>query len=208
VYQDSLHFFISTTAKDNTMKSHMLPSSLLKTDMKNIDVKEENGVAVIVNEIEKYYSLDNSKQFVGGMGETDGGVWLVSEDLDTIDTLEFSEDISEITSQVKQSRHGIKFGLYSSGLTKNTDIATSLPSIGISNIKVSLMGSNPDSYGTLTGMKPSDATNAFAQVCGFIALTAESGFHVTVAVSDTQKTQASDLAKALGAVDVVVYDSK
>jgi hypothetical protein len=207
VYQDSLHFFISATEKDNEIKSRMLPSSLLKTDMKKLAVKEDDGVTAIINEIEEHYSLDNSKQFVGGMGENDGGVWLISEDIDVTDTLEFSEDISEITSQVKQSRHGIKFGLYSSGLTKDPDIATSLPSMGVSNIRVSLMASNPDSYGKLTGMNSSDATKAFAHVCGFIAVAAESGFKVTAAVSDTQQASASDLAKALGAVNVIVYDS-
>lgn len=206
VYQDSLHFFISTSVKDNGIESRMLPHSLLKSDIKRLVVKDD-GVATIVNAIENYYSLDNSKQFVGGMGENDKGVWLVSEDLDTLDTLEFSKDISDITSQVKQSRHGIKFGLYSSGLVNDPDIAINLPSIGISQINVSLMGSDPDSYGVLTGMNASDATKAFAKVCGFIALSSESGFKVTAAISDTQKAQASDLAKALGAVDVVVYDS-
>jgi len=48
------------------------------------------------------------------------------------------------------------------------------------------------------------AQSDFGQVCNFIATAAESGFPVIAAV--VGKHGGAELAKALGAVDVAVYD--
>lgn len=40
-----------------------------------------------------HYELDGKSQFVGGMGENDGGVWFVSDNNDVFDTLDYWEDI-------------------------------------------------------------------------------------------------------------------
>ncbi len=43
--------------------------------------------------VESHYELDGNSQFVGGMGENDGGVWFVSDNDDVFDTLDYWEDI-------------------------------------------------------------------------------------------------------------------
>lgn len=43
--------------------------------------------------IESHYTLEDRSQFVGGMGENDGGVWFMNRDLDDIDTLDYYEEI-------------------------------------------------------------------------------------------------------------------
>lgn len=110
---------------------------------------------------------------------------------------------------MKQNRHGIPFGAYTSGiLTENTEIATQLKTeIGLSTIQVSLLSYSPASYGSIRGIQdPSTAQKDFGQVCNFIATAAESGFPVIAAVAGGKHAGgASELAKALGAVDVVVY---
>lgn len=52
----------------------------------------------IAESIEAHYTLDNdgsgnSQQFVGGMGESDGGVWFLSRETDSLDTLDYWESI-------------------------------------------------------------------------------------------------------------------
>jgi hypothetical protein len=45
----------------------------------------------VVEQIEKHYSIEDSKHFVGGMGENDKGVWISSKS--SLDTLDYWEDI-------------------------------------------------------------------------------------------------------------------
>ena len=52
---------------------------------------ENDFVQSVTSEIEKHYAIENSEQFVGGMGENDGGVWMVSGG--TGDTLDYWEVI-------------------------------------------------------------------------------------------------------------------
>ena len=49
---------------------------------------------------------------------------------------------------------------------------------------------------------------AFGQVCNFIVLASESGFPITVAIPKGNHSNATvELAKALGAIDTVIYES-
>lgn len=74
----------------------------------------------------------------------------------------------------------------------------------------SLISSNPQSYAAIRGINDLDkAQRDFGQVCNFIATAAESGFPVIAAVlGGKHASGGAELAKSLGAVDVVFYDSK
>ena len=56
-----------------------------------IATTENDFVQGIASEIERHYAIENSEQFVGGMGENDGGVWIVSDGMD--DALDYWEFI-------------------------------------------------------------------------------------------------------------------
>ena len=54
----------------------------------------------ISSTVESHYTLDSDEgtdndrdQFVGGMGENDGGVWFVVDEIDEFDTLDYWEQI-------------------------------------------------------------------------------------------------------------------
>ena len=116
----------------------------------------------------------------------------------------------DIISETKEKRHGVPFGIYTSGIMKNKEIITSLKeSVGISSIQVTLGSGDPQSYSQVVGCRGDiDKNTAFGQVCEFIVQTSESGFPVTAAVASGKHAGAGgELAKALGAVDVVVYDN-
>ncbi len=117
----------------------------------------------------------------------------------------------DIIGAVKENRHGVPFGLYTSGIVQNKDIATNLKEmIGISSIEVTLGAGDPQSYGQVVHVRNNDmdANSAFGEVCSFIVQASESGFPVTVAVAGGKyAASGSELAKALGAVDVVVYEN-
>ncbi len=129
----------------------------------------------------------------------------------------FFKKKTDVISSIKQNRHGIPFGIYTSGIQKNNndnndtasavDIATDLKgTIGISSIQVTLGSGDPTSYGQVVGLE-GNFNAAFGNVCNFIVCSAESGFPVTAAVAGGKHAgPGSELAKALGAVDVVVYD--
>mmetsp|Transcript_7330 Transcript_7330/g.10484 ORF Transcript_7330/g.10484 Transcript_7330/m.10484 type:complete len:160 (-) Transcript_7330:438-917(-) len=59
-------------------------------DKRSNQVDISNGVLEgIVEKIESHYALENnSKQFVGGMGENDNGVWFTTGSKDIFDTLD------------------------------------------------------------------------------------------------------------------------
>lgn len=116
----------------------------------------------------------------------------------------------DIIGAVKENRHGVPFGLYTSGIVQNKDIATNLKEmIGISSIEVTLGAGDPQSYGQVVHVRNDmDANSAFGEVCSFIVQASESGFPVTVAIAGGKYAgSGSELAKALGAVDVVVYEN-
>ncbi len=187
----------------------------------------DDFVQSVASEIEKHYAIENSEQFVGGMGENDGGVWILSSPHGSRDTLEYWAVIRDVIQTVKQNRHGIPFGLYTSGIINGTaESASTIPpfihselnsTIGLSSIQVSLLSYTPDKYasvrmlmqqeGGIADLDMSQAQKDFGQVCNFIVNASESGFPVVAAVAGGEHAKgASELAIALGAVDVVVYD--
>jgi hypothetical protein len=173
----------------------------------NDDVAVEKMVTDMADIIDAHYALEGKDQFVGGMGENDGGVWFVSND-HCVETLDYWEQIRDVIVATKEKRHGIPFGVYSSGIMKDriTDLKQK---IGISSIQVTLGSGDPNSYGEVVQSRNGlSSAAAFGQVCQFIAESSESGFPVTAAVAGGKHAApGSELAKALGAIDVVVYDN-
>mmetsp|Transcript_3651 Transcript_3651/g.4486 ORF Transcript_3651/g.4486 Transcript_3651/m.4486 type:complete len:341 (+) Transcript_3651:191-1213(+) len=238
----SLHFIISSKGSnvngDENENKGTIPTKIFSPALflskesdsdgvgTDIDTKEYNPLSSSIRDeviddisaaVESHYTLDDRDQFVGGMGENDGGVWFVvdgsssnGDEYEYCDTLDYWEHIRDVISSIKQNRHGIPFGIYTSGLVKDQDIANDLKgSIGISSLQVTLGSGDPISYGQVVGLdgKGSQVNSAFGDVCNFIVSGAESGFPVTVSVAGGKHAgPGSELAKALGAVDVVVYD--
>lgn len=148
-----------------------------------------------------YSSDDSSQQFVGGMGESDAGVWFASKSRDPLHSYKL---IQESIALVKQSRHGVPFGVYTSGVNLPKELPP-LEEIGVSTVQVSLIAANPNDYAQATGLSVADAQKAFGQVCGFCVSVHESGFPLQVSVLQAYASTARDLAVSLGAIDVHVY---
>lgn len=211
----SIHFYLlSNDATDQewndpSMKFILCNSQYNKKQVvKQLDISQ--GLSIqsnIAAQIEKHYCIESSNQFVGGMGENDGGVWISA--ISTLDTLDYWDDIKDIVQQVKEKRHGVPFGVHTSGIVKDVNVATKLKTdLGLSSIQVSLLSSDPQSYASIRGIQDmSKAQQEFGQVCNFIATAAESGFPVTAAVAGGKHARGGgELAKSLGAVDTIVYD--
>jgi hypothetical protein len=179
------------------------------------NVESAEAALAIVN---KHYE---SAHFVGGMGEgtkkvaatifqccmlylklfrsEDPGVWFATVQNCVHDALSF-DVIQESIALVKQERHGVPFGLYTSGILSEPVVVSDL---GLSVLQVSLFAGNPMDYVAATGRKAAD----FGKCCGFIAECAEQGIHVEVGVLKQHAGSARDLAMSLGARDVHVYES-
>lgn len=156
----------------------------------------------VVEAVDNHYTLSSdSEQFVGGMGESDAGVWFACE---TQDPLHHYPLLQESIQQVKQSRHGVPFGVYTSGVGLPSDLPP-LKEIGLGSVQVSLMASNPKEYAQATGLSDAEAMKAFGQVCGFCVTLHESGFPFEVCVLQPYASSARDLAVSLGAVDTHVH---
>jgi len=186
------------------------------------DEKHDDIMTRYAFEIEKQYHLDETKiQFVGSMGEADGGVWFTSypyfdsSPLPVIEPLTKWELIRDTIAVVKKHRrHGIPFGVYTSGLVDLSLASKLKDGIGLKRCIVSLGVSNPSSFEEkmFIGKKADDnrededPSKQFQSVCSFIALAAESGFPIEVAVFEGKESAAaSDLAKSLGAVHVHTF---
>jgi hypothetical protein len=156
----------------------------------------------VMNAVDEHYSLSSdSQQFVGGMGEQDLGVWFASSSLDPLNHYKL---IHEAIGQVKQYRHGVPFGAYTSGVNISSDVPP-LQEIGLDSVQVSLIAANPNDYAEATGLSSTEATKAFGQVCGYCVTLHESGFPYQVAILQDYASSARNLAKSLGAVDTHVY---
>jgi hypothetical protein len=155
----------------------------------------------ILASVNKHYEQES--QFVGGMGESDPGVWFATTSGCDKDTLEFYQLVGESIALVKQERHGVPFSLYTTGtLSQGLEIGP-LTELGLDSLQVSLFAGSPPEYKKATGH---DAA-AFGQVCGFIADAAEQGIAVEVGILKAYAGGgARDLALSLGAQDVHVYD--
>lgn len=161
--------------------------------------------------IESRYK-DSEESFVGGMGESDAGVWFTATK-SRCDPLLYAPLLVDTIRTIKEHRHGVPFGLHTSGLV-GIDIISSadgeqLLSL-LSSIEVTLGVADPISYDETIirrgGGGGRSNPKIFGSVCQFIATTAESGFPVEVAVLEGEhQAAASALAIGLGAVQVNVY---
>jgi len=158
-----------------------------------ITVQTSSDIVELVNE-----HYENEKYFVGGMGEGDPGVWFAAVGDKNEDTLDYAPLIQESIQLVKQERHGVPFGLYTTGVVQ--DLKVPLSEIGVDSIQVSLFASSPTEYKEATG------SDAFGQVCGFIADASEQGVSVEVGVLKKYASSARELATSLGARHVHVYE--
>ena len=158
----------------------------------------------IVTAVDLHY--ESSQQFVGGMGEEDLGVWfcarpyIIKKSGKPNDPLLYAPLIREGISAVKEHRHGIPFGMYTSGCALLPP-TLSAKDLDLDIIEVSLFGATANQYHHCTGRKED-----FHLACAFIALTVEQGVRVDAAVPATYANATRELAKALGARHVHVYD--
>jgi hypothetical protein len=155
---------------------------------------------VVLDLVNRHYASDSN--FVGGMGESDAGVWFATTVGSTKDSLDYAVDILQSSiASVKEERHGVPFGVYTTGLLSGS-LDIPLSEIGLSCLQVSLFAGSPDRYKRATGLDAS----SFGQVCGFIADAAEQGIAVEVGVLSSDAGPARDLALSLGAQAVHVYE--
>jgi len=171
----------------------------------------EQATDRIISIIEHHYELkDGSGQFVGSMGENDGGVWFLG-DGDCMDTLDHWDIIQDIISSVKESRHGIPFGIYSSGRAISnleSEKASILESeLGLSHVEVTLGAGEPSLYMELVASNDLPSTQKeFNRTCNFIATAAEAGIPISVGVASGKFTASGTaLGKALGASNINMY---
>jgi hypothetical protein len=150
----------------------------------------------VVQAVNEHYGNEDCPQFVGGMGETDQGVFFASTG--SLDPLEYHDMIQESIQEVKLERHGIPFGAYTTGILPH-DIP--VHELGLRKIRVCLFAATPDEYAQVTGRDQQD----FHKVCSFIANTAEQGVAVEVAVLKPYAEKARELAMSLGAQEVHVH---
>ena len=173
----------------------------------------------------------SSEQFVGGMGENDAGVWftclyggdpLVGMILNENDSnvtfphfppahfqdSQYVDIVSNSIRRIKEHRHGIPFGIHTSGLLDGSSKYDLRQDVGTSFCEVSLGTPDPVSFSKHMLLNDSQRKNGsaiFGKVCAFIARTGEQGFPVEVGVLKEYEGSASELAASLGAVGVNPY---
>mmetsp|Transcript_4903 Transcript_4903/g.6638 ORF Transcript_4903/g.6638 Transcript_4903/m.6638 type:complete len:234 (+) Transcript_4903:189-890(+) len=150
----------------------------------------------------------SSEQFVGGMGENDAGVWFTclygGDPLDS----QYVDIVSNSIRRIKEHRHGIPFGIHTSGLLDGSSKYDLRQDVGTSFCEVSLGTPDPVSFSKHMLLSDSQRKNGsaiFGKVCSFIARTGEQGFPVEVGVLKEYEGSASELAASLGAVGVNPY---
>lgn len=170
--------------------------------------------------VNQHYEATDS--FVGGMGESDPGVWfasvaVVDDDDDNNDArfhdpLQYADLVAECIELVQTERHGVPFGLYTTGILSSSSSPPSVPltDLGLDCLHVSLFAGNPKDYVEAIqhhcGSGSSVSEKDFGTVCGFIADAAEQGLPVEVGLAQAYATGAArDLALSLGAQNVHVY---
>jgi len=156
-----------------------IPLLLSQPDHATVD-----SVESFLAKVNEHYSQG---WFVGGMGESDPGVWIVAaKGSEALNEVDFLRDAMQA---VQEERHGVPFTIYTSGVC---DVPDSLKA----TLNVSLWTSRPDRYKEMTGH------DYFGEVCGFIASATEQGASVEVSVLPSELAGARDLAMSLGAQDV------
>lgn len=179
----------------------LLPPSHLERPTDKI-VETAEDVLHLVNE---HYASES--QFVGGMGESDPGVWFATcqASSEHVDALDLADLVQESIQLVKEERHGVPFGLYTTGITNHPDLSSLLPELGLDSLQVSLFAGSPPDYKAATGLSDDASKKAFGQVCGLIVEAVELGVAVEVGVLQSYAGPARDLALSLGAREVHVY---
>ena len=165
-----------------------------------------SSVTDIQAAVEHHYELASAGgQFVGGMGESDAGVWFVPavgiKDGWCSDPLHhFHHLIAPGVEAVKQSRHGVPFGVYTSGTVHVEPTQLKL----FATIHVSLLAANPMDYCEAAGVFREEL---FGDVCNFLVNAEEEGLPIHAGVLKKFASEGRDLAMAMGAQHVDVYDS-
>ena len=149
----------------------------------------------VLEEVNSHYTQSH---FVGGMGEEDPGVFFAS--IGERDSLEYSDLVQEGISLAKEERHGIPFGLYTSGIVEGSSLPP-LTELGLSTLQVSLFAGSPKEYAEATGRDE----KSFGSVCSFIADAVEQGMAVECGVLEKYAGTARSLAVSLGAQEVHVF---
>lgn len=171
----------------------LIPPSIQSTP----HVRHVTTVDDIQAAVTSHYTSDDLD--VGGMGEQDAGVWFAAASKDE-DVLDASALLRDSIEQIKQERHGVPFGVCTTGLTNNSvdDVA----SIGLSILNVSLLAASPPDYAAATDGQGND----FGRVCGFIVDAVEKGLAVEVSVLPEYAGAARELGHSLGARDVHIVE--
>jgi len=120
------------------------------------------------------------------------------------DALEYSDLVQQSITLVKEERHGVPFGLYTSGILTSSSLPP-LEKIGLDYLQVSLFAGSPVEYAKATRQSEKDAIGGFGQVCALIAEAAELGVAVEVGVLKDYAASATDLAMSLGARHVHTF---
>jgi hypothetical protein len=167
-----------------------------------------SSITDISNAVEQHYDLTTSRsngggqqQFVGGMGESDGGVWFIPTANDSDPMHHYTELIEPSIDLVKQSRHGVPFGIYTSGTVAIEDAFRLKKSFA--TVHVSLLAANPMDYCEASGVFREEM---FGEVCNFLVAAEEVGVPIHVGVLKKFASHGRDLAMALGAQHVNVYN--
>jgi hypothetical protein len=151
---------------------------------------------------------ESEAHFVGGMGESDPGVYVLSTNDDLL--RQHGPLLRDGMARVHAARHGVPFYLCTTGLGNDTDWSVPLEALANSNnnhnttIQVSLYGSNPAEYARAAGI--ADGRRAFGQVCAFLVACQELRIPTEVAVVPEYAKSARELALTLGAQQVHVYE--
>ena len=158
-----------------------------------------DSIEEAVNKINEHYSNDN--RFVGGMGESDPGVGLLSLSDDIIDN---QHTIINLIKKVKEERHGVPFHLYTTGLCcqgflEDKDWKKWKKAKVVDTWQVSLYAGAPHDYEKGTGLQTMDDPHPiYGQVCGFVAEATEHGMAVETTILKEYATTGRDMANALG----------
>jgi hypothetical protein len=171
----------------------------------------------VLDAVNWHYST--SDDFVGGMGESDPGVFFIvpttnenTEQPD--DPLDHAELVTESILAVKEQRHGVPFGLYTTGIVSPSipeDVVMSCLQ-RLHTLQVSLYAASPPDYGKATRMASMPhAQKAFGSACSFLAMVGENRGKLTLevglstALNSSSAKAGRDLAMSLGAQQVHFY---
>jgi hypothetical protein len=107
----------------------------------------------VVDIVNSHYDHDARQQFVGGMGESDPGVWFAAQSRTSqLDAMLYSDLVVEAIARVKDERHGVPFAMCTTGLffpsTSLSDLAEC-----VDCLHVSLHASNPKEYQQLSSRR-------------------------------------------------------